>query len=154
MATSNTVAPSSAGGCDYSNYCRTPWPLQIPWLHHLLAATTTSSIITRHGHFKHHGSTICWQLRLLPPSSNTMATLSTVALSSAGGRNYSNHCRKPWPLQIPCLHHLLVAMTGCCSFGSGRNSASSLVSCSCFHHLSSHNSPLHLLLNFCCVVMS
>ena len=111
MSTSNTMASPFAGGRDSSNYCRMPWPLQIPLLCHLLAATTAPTIVKYHGHFEYYGSIICWQPQLLPLSSNTMDNSNNIALSSAGGRECSNHCQTPWPLQISCLHHLLAAAT-------------------------------------------
>eukprot|EP00579_Thalassiosira_antarctica_P024014 CAMPEP_0201987230 /NCGR_PEP_ID=MMETSP0904-20121228/91688_1 /ASSEMBLY_ACC=CAM_ASM_000553 /TAXON_ID=420261 /ORGANISM="Thalassiosira antarctica, Strain CCMP982" /LENGTH=231 /DNA_ID=CAMNT_0048541333 /DNA_START=1004 /DNA_END=1699 /DNA_ORIENTATION=+ len=111
MATSNTMAPSSAGGRDCSNYCQMPWPLQATLLHHLLAAATAPTIVEHHGHFEYHGSIICWRSRLLQLLSNAMATSNTMAPSFSGGHNCSNYCRMPWPLQIPWLHYLLVAVT-------------------------------------------
>eukprot|EP00579_Thalassiosira_antarctica_P027556 CAMPEP_0202028576 /NCGR_PEP_ID=MMETSP0905-20130828/63524_1 /ASSEMBLY_ACC=CAM_ASM_000554 /TAXON_ID=420261 /ORGANISM="Thalassiosira antarctica, Strain CCMP982" /LENGTH=308 /DNA_ID=CAMNT_0048592291 /DNA_START=438 /DNA_END=1365 /DNA_ORIENTATION=- len=111
MATLDTIALSSAGGHNCSNHCQTPWPLRIPWLHHLLAAATAPTIVKCHGHYKQHGSIICWQPQLLQLLSNTMATSNTMAPLSAGGRDCSNYCQMPWPLQIPWLHHLLVAVT-------------------------------------------
>ena len=112
MTTSNTSAPSSVGGRDCFDHFQKPWSLQIPWLHHLLAAATALTIVECHGYFKYHGSIICWWPRLLWLLSDAMATKNTMAPSSAGGRYYSDHhCRMSCPLQIPCLQHLLVAAT-------------------------------------------
>mmetsp|Transcript_40011 Transcript_40011/g.70389 ORF Transcript_40011/g.70389 Transcript_40011/m.70389 type:complete len:107 (-) Transcript_40011:23-343(-) len=92
LATSNTMAASSAGDRDCSNHCQMPWPLQIPWLHYLLAVATAPTIVKCHGHYKQHCSIICWQPRLLQLLLNTMATSNTKAPLSAGSRDCSNYC--------------------------------------------------------------
>ena len=126
---------SSAGCRDCSDHCRISLAIQIPWLHHLLAAGTAPTIVEHHGQFKQHcliicwrptliqplskavvffkchGFITCWRLRLLQQLLNAMATSNTIAPSSAGGRDCSNHCQEPWSLQIPWLHHLLAAAT-------------------------------------------
>ena len=91
---------SSAGGSDCSDHCQTPSPIQIPWLHHLLAAGTAPTIVKHHGEFKYHYSIICWRpqlpLLLTPPLTTHSAPLDDLC-----------HCPLQQPLTLPPTKSLL-----------------------------------------------
>ena len=82
----------------------------MPWLHHPLTPTAPS-ILHLHGLQKCHGSIIRWRLRLLLPSSITMA------LSKCYGAIISRRPRLlPSPITMALMHIVAQSSVGDCGF--------------------------------------